>query len=106
MDKRELYKVRKAAFSELVDTEVYGWLELTRQVAKLTNKTPTHLRKRVKIANVFYLAYYLGFRKVTYRFHGTEQVFDVEKWCRKLHVAMKSKPKKYKVVIKRKKING
>lgn len=106
MDKRKLYKVRKACFSELIDTEVYGWLELTQKVSKLVNKTPTHLRRRVKIADFFYLAYYLGFRKVPYRWHGTEQVFDVEKWCRKLHVKLASKPKKYKVVIKRKKING
>lgn len=106
MDKRKLYEVRKAAFAELIDTEVYGWLELCRQVAKLTNKTMSHLHKRVKIADLFYLAYYLGFRKVPYRWHGTEQVFDVEKWCRKLHVAMRAKPKKYKVVIRRKKVNG
>lgn len=106
MDKRELDKVRKAALSELWNTEVYGWLELTRQVAKLTNTTKSQLQKRVKVPTVFYLAYYLGLRKIDYRFHGTEQVFDVEKWCRKLHVAMRAKPKKYKVVIKRKKING
>lgn len=106
MDKRELYKVRKAALLELVNNEVYGLQELSRQVAKLTNTTPTHIRRRVKVTNLFYLAYYLGFRKITYRFHDTEQIFDVEKWCRKLHVAMRAKPKRYKVVIKRKKING
>lgn len=106
MDKRKLYKVRIAVISELLDTEVYGLQELTRQVAKLTNTTVSHLQKRVKITNLFYMAYYLGFRKVPYRWHGTEQIFDVEKWCRKLHVAMRAKPKKYKVVIKRKKING
>lgn len=106
MDKRELDKVRKAALSELWNTEVYGWLEFCRQVAKLTNTTMSHIQKRVKITQVFYLAYYLGLRKINYRWHGTEQVFDVEKWCRKLHVAMRAKPKKYKIVIKRKKING
>ena len=103
MDKRELYKVRLAVIAELLDTEVYGLQELTRQVSKLTNMTRKHIQKRVKITDLFYLAYYLGFRKVPYRWHGTEQVFDVEKWCRKLHVAMRAKPKKYKVVIKRRK---
>ena len=106
MNKGELYKVRRVAISELWETEVYGFLELTRQMAKVTNMTPTHIRKRVQLPRIFYMAYYLGFRKVAYRFHGTEQIFDVEKWCRKLHVAMKSKPKKYKVVIKRRKVNG
>lgn len=106
MDKRKLYKVRLAVISELLDTEVYGLQELTRQVAKLTNTTPTHIKRRVKTTDLFYTAYYIGLRKIPYQWHGTEQVLDVEKWCRKLHVAMRSKPKKYKVVIKRKKING
>lgn len=103
MDKKKLYGVRLAVIAELLDTEVYGLQELTRKVSKLTNMTQAHIKRRVKITDLFSLAYYLGFRKVPYRFHDTEQVFDVEKWCRKLHVAMRSKPKKYKVVIKRRK---
>lgn len=103
MRTKQTKKAINEALLLLFDTEEYGFQEMQRKLKEVSGMSLKSLKNRCPVRRQFYLAYYFGLRIVPYHFHGTPQTFDVEKWCRRLHVKLASKPKKYKVVIRRKK---